>query len=83
VGRKRTEITIETERILLISRRPDGSIRWCDRCARRVLMLTVNEAAAVLRISVDEMMRKLEDQQLHFVQRPGERLLICPNSLLE
>jgi hypothetical protein len=83
MGRKRTEITIETERVLLISRRSNGSLLWCDRCARRVLMLTINEAATILRIGVDEIIRKLEDRQLHLVQRPGEPLRICPNSLLE
>jgi excisionase family DNA binding protein len=83
VGRKRTEIIIETERIIYISSRSDSSVLWCEVCARRVLMLTAEEAAAVLRVSVEEILRKIEDGQLHYVQMRGSSLRICPNSLLK
>lgn len=81
--RKRTEITIETERIIYISSRSDTSILWCEDCERRVLMLTEEEAAAVMRISVDEILEKIEGGQLHYVLLSGSRLRICPNSLLK
>lgn len=83
MGKKRTEITIETERILLISSRSDSFILWCERCGRRMPMLTVDEASAVTRDSVEEILRKIEDQQLHCVQMHGSRLRICLNSLLK
>ena len=83
MGKKRREIIIETERILFISSRSASSFLWCTPCARRVLMLTVEEAAAVMRVSVEEIFRKLEAQQLHSVQLPGSRLRICPNSLMK
>jgi excisionase family DNA binding protein len=82
VGKKRTEITIETERILLISRRNGNCFLWCERCGQTFPMLTVEEAAAVLRVSRDELLRKLEDRQLHCVQTPAGFIRICPNSLM-
>lgn len=82
MGKKRREIIIETERILFISSRSASSILWCAQCARRVLMLTVEEAAAVMGVGVDEIYRKIEARQLHCIQLPGSRLRICPNSLL-
>ena len=77
------EITIETERILLISRRSDSSSFWCERCGQPVLMLTVEEAAAIMRVSVEEIFRRLEDQQLHGIKAVGSPLRICPNSLIQ
>lgn len=83
MGRKRTEITIETERILLIRRRNESSFLWCELCGQAFPMLTVEEAAAVLRVSRDEILRKLEDNQLHCVQMSTGSIRICPNSLLK
>jgi excisionase family DNA binding protein len=83
MGRKRTEIIIETERILLISRRSESYALWCERCGKSLPMLTVEEAAAVLRVQVDEIFRRIEDEQLHSVQLTGRRMRICPNSLLK
>ena len=70
---RRTEITIETERLLVISRRGERNILWCDPCARNVPMLTVQEVSATF---------SLEDaEQFHFAVTPEGRLLICSNSL--
>ena len=83
MGRKRTEIIIETERVLFISsRRSADTLVWCEPCGRLLPMLTAEETATVLRLSVEEVLRMLEDGQLHSVQLTGGRLRICPNSLL-
>ena len=83
MGRKRTEITIETERILIISRRSSNSILWCERCGRSLPMLTPEEASIVLRVSTEEILRQIEDQQLHCVRMPEMAVRICPNSLMK
>jgi excisionase family DNA binding protein len=82
VAKKRVEIIIETERTLLISARSNDSICWCEACARRVLMLTTEEAAAVMRVPLDEILRKIEASELHFVRPPRGGLRVCSNSLL-
>lgn len=74
-------ITIETERILFISRRSETFNLWCERCGKEVAALTVEEAALAMRTSVDETIRKIEGGQLHCLHAPGSGLRICANSL--
>jgi len=69
---KRTEITIETESFRVVSRRRKETLRWCAQCAKNVMTLTVNEAAAI---------GFAEASLLHFVVTPEGRLMICSNSL--
>ena len=44
-NKSRTEITVETERVLIIKRRKGSVLAWCPTCAGRVLMVKVDEAA--------------------------------------
>ena len=71
--KKRTEITIETERFLVVSQRRAGTILWCQHCGKNVPMLTVDEVATTC--------SSAEANQLHFVRTPEGRLLVCSNSL--
>ncbi|HEY3025953.1 MAG TPA: hypothetical protein VGJ55_07380 [Pyrinomonadaceae bacterium] len=79
--RKRTEITIETDRTLVITGRGRGLSDWCPACAAGVRMLTVDEAAALAGVSPLTMFRMIEVQQLHCVGIPGGPVLVCFNSL--
>jgi hypothetical protein len=81
VGRKRREVTIETERILVISRRHSRPILWCDGCAKEVSMLTVDEAAMMTRSTSRMIFKLVEAGRLHFTETPEGKLLICFNSL--
>jgi hypothetical protein len=79
--RKRTEITIETERFLVVSQRRERSIVWCSVCDRKVAMLTVDEAATAAHTTPLVIFELAETGQLHFaVTREGQQF-ICPNSL--
>ncbi|HEX8652673.1 MAG TPA: hypothetical protein VF708_17795 [Pyrinomonadaceae bacterium] len=82
---KRTRIiTIETERVLVVSRRPRPTIEgWCDRCDSMVRMVHASEAAARARVGLREICRRVEADQLHFNETPEGGLFICLNSLLE
>jgi hypothetical protein len=70
---KRTEIIIETERFMTVSRRCDTRILWCEPCARNVPMLAVDEGAPSP--------SWVEAGGLHFASTPEGRLFICFNSL--
>jgi len=70
---KRTEITIETERFLIVSRRRDRTVLWCEACASDEPMMTVAEAARDFRF--------VESGLLHFARTPDGQLMICSNSL--
>lgn len=78
---KRTEITIETERFLVVSRRPERASLWCHRCARPVLMMTVSEAARTENTTAAAVFELAEAGGLHFAVTPTGRLFICSNSL--
>ena len=80
--RKRTEISIETHRQLVISRRRGSVIAWCPECAGQVKMVTPDEAAIVARVSSRTIYRWVEIQKLHFSETPEGLLLICLDSLL-
>ena len=70
---KRTEITIETERFLVVSRRSERTVLWCNQCGQMAPMLTVYQAARMLGFATSGL--------LHFAITPEGRLFICSDSL--
>jgi hypothetical protein len=81
--KKRTEITVETERILVIRRRYRAIEVWCDSCAEQVVMIRPDQAAAVSGQSLRAIFGDIERAALHFIEQPDGMLLICLNSLLK
>jgi excisionase family DNA binding protein len=79
--KKRTEITIETDRIVVISRRNLQAQSWCGACNKRVSMVTIDEAARLARVSARTVYRWVEDEKLHFTETSDGRLLICSESI--
>jgi hypothetical protein len=78
---KRIEITVETERVLIV-RRGQGFVRgWCEACAAQVKMASAGEAASVAGVSQRTIYRWVETEKLHFSETPEGWLLICLNSL--
>jgi hypothetical protein len=78
---KRTEITIETERFLVVSGRREKAILWCHGCDKKVPMLTILEAARTAGATPLAISALAEAGRLHFAVAPEGRLFICPNSL--
>jgi excisionase family DNA binding protein len=79
--RKRTQITIETERIFVLSRRKVFVVAWCHECGQRTTMITVDEAAAIAAVSSRTIYRWVDSERLHFAETSEGRLLICRESL--
>lgn len=79
--KRRTEITIETERLLIIRSRKTSAQAWCTSCDRQVHMITIDEAAQVAKVSSRLVYRLVEADELHFIETTDKRLLICVNSL--
>lgn len=80
--KKRTEITIETDRIVLIKGRRPQARAWCMSCASQVSMVTVDEAASFAHVSSRAIYRWIEGGELHFIETADGRLVICLNSIL-
>ena len=77
--KRRTEITIETERVLIV-RRQIAIRAWCRSCDRQVAMVTVDEAARMAGVSSRTIYRWVEADRLHFTETTDGRLLICADS---
>ena len=80
---KRTEITIETDRILVLSKHKVSIVSWCRECRQQIKMVTVDEAAIIAGVSPRAIYRRVEAQAVHFLERADGLLLICPKSLLK
>jgi len=78
--RKRTEITIETDRVFYISS-PRVALGWCAQCETQVEMVTVDEAAILRRVNSRTMFQWVESQEVHARENGNGLLLICLNSL--
>ena len=77
--RKRTEITIETERMLFISS-PRKVIGWCASCGAQAEMVPVDEAAILRRVDSRTIFRWVEAERVHSSETANGLLLICLNS---
>ena len=76
---RRMRITIQTERLLVMSR-AKSLYSLCSACGDEVRMVTIDQAAALTRISSREIYREVEAGMLHFIETEGS-VLICFNSL--
>ena len=80
--RKRTEITIETDRLVVVSGRKVSIVSWCRECNQRVQMVTVDEAAAMAGLSSRTVYRWIEAEKIHSIETSERLLLVCALSLM-
>jgi hypothetical protein len=78
--KKRIEITIETDRVLMAEGRKRVFV-WCAPCGRRVEGITTDDAAVLARVTSRTIFRWVESGKLHYTETPEGLLLICPHSL--
>lgn len=78
--KRRTEITVETHKVMRITRRNVSSSAWCDECSDEVWMVTPEEAAALGGVPTRLIYRWIEARRLHLIERP-DVLLLCFKSL--
>jgi hypothetical protein len=79
--KRRTEIIIETERLLIVGGRKKRTINWCAPCGKHVEALTTDEAALLARVTSRTIFSWVEAGRVHYMETPEGLLLICPNSL--
>jgi hypothetical protein len=78
--RRKTRITIETERVVL--RRPRRESAWCPECAEPCRMVSADEAALLLHTSTRAICRLVDASRVHFTEDPDGLLMICFKSLI-
>ena len=76
--RTRTEITVETDRWIVVRR--SGKKRWCSDCARDVEMMSVDDAALRAQVNSRTIFRWAESGVVHSSETAQGLLLICPHS---
>ena len=72
------EITVEKERLIVVSR--SRRSEWCSSCSRPVEMLSIDDAALLAHVSSLTIFRWAIARELHSLENPDGLLLICPNS---
>jgi hypothetical protein len=77
---KRTRITVETERLLLIRRR-QSLFAVCKACGDEVRLVNVEDASAVAGVSALSIYRLVESGTLHHAETASGELLVCAESL--
>ena len=77
----KTEITIETHRLLTIKRGSRHQLAWCEECGEQTQMAPADEAAILAAVSPRAIYQLIEERELHFVETPDGMVLICLKSL--
>ncbi len=81
--KRRTDITMEIDEIVVINTSHASAMARCERCAKRVRMITADEAAAIARVSTRTIYRLVESNLLHFIETPQGSVRICLDSIAE
>jgi hypothetical protein len=81
--KRRTEITIETERVVVMSKKIKQETQrlWCGCCAEGVDMVTTDHAAIAAHVTSRTIFHWAESGRVHSMETPEGLLLICSNSL--
>jgi hypothetical protein len=79
MAKRRTVITIETDRMVIRGSRPTAL--WCERCAAGAPMVTPEYAARLSGTTPRAIYRMVESGELHYLETPSGGLLICCVSL--
>ena len=78
---KRTEITIETHSVTIIRARGKQLSAFCERCQTNVAVFAPEQIAAILRLTVAEVCRRVQTDELHLIENRRDVALICGGSL--
>ena len=80
--RKRTEITVETEEIL-VRHAPQITKRWCADCGAEVSVATPEVASAIINDLVSSITQWIQAGNVHSAESPDGRRMVCLKSLLQ
>lgn len=78
--RKRTEITVEIDRLVVIHENK-RIVAWCAPCAELREMLASDDAALIAQVKSSTIFQWVESGRIHATETPEGLLLICSQSL--
>lgn len=80
---KTARITVETERLLVISRSQRMVECWCCHCDANVKVVGAEEAALIAGVSERTIFRWAEMAEVHFMETEEGKAMFCVDSLLQ
>lgn len=83
IRRNRTAIVIEEERFLKITLRSHQSLAWCKGCGEQVKVITLEEAAEIIRVTPCAIYDLIEREVIHVPKFDNGWMTICLKSLLK
>lgn len=78
---RKTEITVETYEVLIISRHGRLRRSWCASCGKQVAIITLNDAS-MSGLSIEAVRRQAEAGRIHLIETAEGLSFICLNSLV-
>ena len=81
MSRRTARITIETERLLVISRSRSSIKRWCEACNANTEFIGIDEAAAIAGVSQRTIFRWAEAEALHLIETSDGKAMFCLQSI--
>ena len=79
--KKKATITVETERLLVITCSRSAVDRWCHECQANARMIGIDEAAVIAGISQRTVFHLAEAGEIHFMETTEGQALFCLNSI--
>ena len=81
--KKRTaRITVETERLLVISRSKGSMDKWCGACEANSKFVGMDAAATVAGVSERTIFRWADAESIHLIETAGGKAMFCLNSIM-
>jgi len=81
--RKKATITVETERLLVVSHSPRSLEGWCSDCNSQVRLVAVAEAVLFAGASERTIFLWAESAEIHFMETEEGKAMFCVASLLK
>lgn len=80
--KRRTEITIDTERTVLAAGNGADKTRWCEDCSAQTRHVSLDEASKLLRLNSTSILRLMGAECQHVDNKATRNIFVCLNSLL-
>ena len=78
---KRTEVTIESETVVVLRSGATPLRAWCEGCEAASVMLTPDAAASIAGMTMQALYARVEAGLIHFTELPDGALLVCSASV--
>jgi hypothetical protein len=78
---RRTEVTVETDEIVVIRGSQATILPLCSQCCDAVPMITADQAREMVSTSTRTIYRWIEEGLIHNTETPEGVVFVCPRSL--